>query len=194
MIFRKLLFRITLALVPLFSAIQAEAREPVPEPIGVISALKWCDSAPLEPAEGIWEYPGEGISVLVAAESGRESARLVMRVIDSEDCRLSPGDILGYLERTPDPNRFRLIQYRKRHRGVLTSPGSCSATLGSGEDRILISQGKWKISFNPLSLLPRFWRLLKVKVSNGEELPVGLVKRYPSYDGNGSSRSKPRYL
>lgn len=178
----------------LLSPLTATAREPLPSRLGLTGAIRWCDAAPLEPAEGIWEYPGEGVSILVAAESDRPSARLVMTVVDSEDCRLSPGDVLGYLERTPDPRRFQLTQYRKRHKGILTSPGSCSATLGPEGDRIFVSQGSWKVSFNPLNLLPRFWRLFRFSTKKGEEPPVGMVKRYPSYDGNGSLRSKPRYL
>ena len=53
----------------------------------------------------------------------------------------------------------------------------------------------FSLSFSPLSMLPGFWRM--VKFSFRPQQPSdqhGLVKIYPTFDGNNSVRHQPRYL
>ena len=77
------------------------------------------------------------------------------------------------------------------------------ATLSKDGDAFLFkrqkSPVKVRMNVNFSRLLPGFWKMLSTGIStNGSnastEAPAGMVKVYPSYDGNGSSKRKIRYL
>lgn len=166
----------------------------VSEYIDLLSSRRYCDTAPLYPAEGIWEYPEDGLTVLIRHRSASAGIYDVV-AIDSEDTRISPGNVIGRLESTPDPRQFRMILHTKARKGVLGSPVQCLATLSAEGDALFVKSKKTKVIFNPALLLPRFWRVARIRTSDPlEKLPAGMIKVYPSYDGNGSSRHHPRYL
>lgn len=160
----------------------------------LLSGRQYCDTAPLDRIEGIWEYPDDGVTVLIRRQGATTGIYEVV-AIDSEDTRITPGNIIGQLESSPDPRQFRLTLLTKARKGVLGTPAQCLATLSTEGDALFVKSKKTKIIFNPSVLLPRFWRVARIRTSDPlDKMPAGMIKVYPSYDGNGSSRRQPRYL
>lgn len=169
-------------------------------------AREICDSLDLRAPEGIWVYPDDNVTVLVARETTVSPTSLPsysISVVETTDCTLRPGDTIGELISSPDPKKFTMRLFSERKKGVFSKPRECQVTLGNeGETLILGRESKkglrFRFSINPNTLLPKMWRILRFGVSTnqskGEEAPVGMVRIYPSYDGNGSSRRAPRYL
>lgn len=173
----------------------AMAGDSVPRDMG--AAVELCDSSPLDPVEGVWLYPDDNVTVLVLRRESSEQSftEYDLTVVSSSDCRLSPGDLLGRLTASADPSRFRLTLFTVRKDASLTLPGECLATLDVLKEALFVQSRKLKIRIGINTLLPRFWRIAKVSVDNPlDRLQPGMVRIYPSYDGNGSSRRKPRYL
>ncbi len=157
-------------------------------------ARLWCDNNMLQDIEGIWEYPDDNTRVLIQADSKIPGA-FSMTVISSPDCRIEPGDIIGRLYPSLDARQFRLEQWTKKIDLSLVKPLGCTAILSSDGETIRIKSPKLKFKINPSTLLPKFWRLLKISVSNpADDLPAGLIKIYPGYDHNGSLKRKTRIL
>lgn len=183
------------ALMLLLSNIVAEAHTPAGTKIGdIYAAREMCDTLPLTGPEGIWKFDADKVTVLILRDE-MNSERWNITVVESDDTALRGGDLIGWLESTTDPRKYRLNLFTTRKRGTLCKPGSCSAILSEQHESLRIERTKLKITFNPLGFLPHFWRSIRVKVSNpAKELPEGMIRIYPSYDGNGSSRRKPRYL
>ena len=170
-------------------------------------AKQICDSLPLQQIEGIWIYPEDSVTVLIleepSAEKNSQLESYSISIIDSPDCRLSPGDKFGRLFATPNSDAYKIELFTEKNNDLLLKPKSCLATLSKNGDSIIIkkekSKFKGRLNFNFNRLLPGFWKIVSTGISpnysnSGQNLPVGMVKIYPSYDGNGSSRRKIRYL
>ena len=72
------------------------------------------DASPLQPIEGIWEYPDEMVTVVVERFSSPQfSGKLKYRIvlIDSEDLSLLPGTVIGYIAESADDRKFELWLY-----------------------------------------------------------------------------------
>lgn len=162
--------------------------------LDMTAARAYCDSAPLAPIEGIWQYPDDGVTVLIRRDTA-DPRRYEVKAIESEDTRVSSGDVIGTIEESPDPNRFRLTLATEAHKGLTGKSAECLASLSKDAGALHIKMKKRTISLNPSWILPRFWRMVRVKTRDPlDKLPAGMVKVYPGYDGNGSSRRSPRYL
>ena len=168
-------------------------------------ACEICDSIPLSPVEGVWRYPDDNIIVLLIEKPSVSPAALPVyeiSVVESYDCNLQPGDVIGKLHSTTDRKKFRIELFTRRKSGLLSSPQACMMTLTDDNEVLAFEKSKkksgFRININPYSLLPGFWKIFRMSFSpssgNPETLPAGMVKIYPSYDGNGSSRRSPRYL
>ncbi len=157
-----------------------------------------CDSRPLTAPEGIWLYPDDQVTVLIFASSAAGPNSLPqydITVVDSSDVRMSPGTVIGKIESTPDVQNYKMTLFTSRKGNIPVSPRECLATLDKDGDVFYVKGKKLKIRFNPMSLLPRFWRIARISTGNPlQRLPAGMVRIYPSYDGNGSSRRSPRVL
>ncbi|MDE5877727.1 MAG: hypothetical protein K2H47_09580 [Muribaculaceae bacterium] len=179
------------------SSFQIKAVSPLPLVCDVIGAREWCDTTALHPIEGIWIYPEDNVTVLVRRlpDSDRPAYRKYdICVIDTPDCSMTPGESIGILEATADSKSFRLRLFTKRKKGILTGLTDCAARLAD-EENLRVETPKFKFRLGSLSVLPKFWRMVRVSIDNpASRLPAGMVRIYPSYDGNGSSRSTPRYL
>lgn len=163
-------------------------------PVSEAESRVWCDETSLSPVEGIWEYTSEDIKVLVK-EDPMARGVFSIYVIDTPDCRLEPGDVIGKLHSTVDSRQFRLEQMTRKGPLGLFQPKDCAASLSSDGESLRVKSPKVKLKIMPYTLLPRFWRLIRLSEKNPtEDLPVGLVKIYPGYDRNGSLRRKPRIL
>lgn len=176
-----------------------------PEEIYDIDAAKaYCDSMPLQSPEGIWIYPEDGVTVLITREKKISQSQLnsySIRVIESADTRLRPGDIIGLLAATPESNKFEVQLYTERKNNILFKPKTILAQLSNEGETMILKKDKaklnFRLTFNPSILLPNMWRIIRLNTSTNNSsaaTAIGMVKIYPSYDGNGSSRRQPRYL
>lgn len=157
-------------------------------------ARRWCDTRPLSAVEGIWEYPQDGARVLIRKDISTPGSYSII-MLSTPDCRLEPGDTIGRLSPSADPRQFRLRQMTRKEDHTLIKPCDCAASLSSDGESLRVKSLKIKLKININTLLPRFWRLVRISVSDPvEDLPAGLVKIYPGYDHNGSLRRKIRVL
>lgn len=157
-------------------------------------ARQWCDTSPLSPVEGIWEYPEDGARVLIQEDDAKPGT-FTISIISTADCRLQPGDVIGRLYPTIDTRQYRLEQMTRKNKLSFTNPFDCTATLSSDKESLQVRSPKVSFKINLNTLLPRFWRIVRLSVKNPtEDLPAGLIKIYPGYDHNGSLRRKIRIL
>lgn len=173
------------------------AVSPLPLICDVIGAREWCDTTALHTVEGIWIYPDDNVTVLVRRLP--DTDHIAYRaydicVVETPDCSMTPGESIGILEATADAKAFRLRLFTKRKKGSLSGLLDCAAYL-SDDENLRVESPKFKFRLRTFSVLPKFWRMVRVSIDNpASRLPAGMVRIYPSYDGNGSSRSTPRYL
>ena len=154
----------------------------------------WCDTGILSPIEGIWEYPEDGAKVLIQADPTHPGT-FTISIISTPDCRLEYGDIIGRLHPTVDTKQFRLEQWTHKDKSIFSKAENCTATLSSDGESLRVKTPKLKFKININTLLPRFWRIVRVSYDDPtDKLPAGLLKVYPGYDHNGSLRRKPRIL
>ena len=179
----------------------------MPEQIKDVDAAKeYCSEQPLEPMEGVWLYPDDNVVVMIMRETAGQTSHSFpvynLWVVESSDTRIRPGDKLGTLTATAQENTFNIDLATESKNGLLLKPKSCLASLSKEGDSLLIKKqksgikGRFNLNFN--RLLPGFWKIVSSGITTGNgtsvQTPVGMVKIYPSYDGNGSSRRKVRYL
>ncbi len=174
-------------------AVQAICASPSAE-IDMEEAREWCDLHPLDRIEGIWEYPSDGVTVLIRRTTEKEYQYDII-TLESTGLSVLPGERIGEVYTTADPTRFRLKLFTTRQKGEPGRPAECSATLTARDSGLTVATKKRTWSIHPLALLPHFWRLVRTTTTDPlKSLPVGMQKIYPSYDGNGSSRFHVRYL
>lgn len=155
---------------------------------------KWCDTGILNPVEGIWEYPDDGARVCIQADPTSPGC-FSITVISTPDCRLEYGDVIGKLHPTVDSRQFRLEQWTRKDNLLFSKAEQCAASLSADGESLRVKSPKLKLKINLNTLLPRFWRIVKVSYDDPtDKLPAGLVKVYPGYDHNGSLRRKIRIL
>lgn len=177
----------------------------MPKVYDIDKAKEVCDELPLEEIEGIWLYPEDNITVLILSSGeglNHEMPGYSISVIETTDARLHPGEIIGRLITTPEERKYKIELFTERKNDFLLKPKSCIATLNKEGDALVIKKqkspfkGRLNLNFN--RLLPGFWKIVSTGISvngSGSVNPaVGMMKIYPSYDGNGSSRRKVRYL
>ena len=170
-------------------------------------AKEICAELPLESVEGVWVYPDDKVTVLILNDQSKAGSSLSsynISVVETSDARLHPGEVIGKLYETAQDGVFEIELSTERKNDLLLKPKSCLATLSKDGESFLIKRqksalkGRLNLNFN--RLLPGFWKIVSTGVSlnpnggNSVAAPIGMVKIYPSYDGNGSSKRKVRYL
>lgn len=162
-----------------------------------------CKQLPLENVEGIWLYPEDKVKVMVLKDRNSIDMTPVyeISVVETEDVRLRPGEILGHLYATPQENTFKIELNTERKNDLLLKPKTVTATLSASGDSFIFkrqkSPFKARLNLNFNRLLPGFWKIISTGVTQttgNVEQPTGMIKIYPSYDGNGSSKREIRYL
>lgn len=198
--------RLQLAIIAVFLTGAMHLHAEAPVACDIARAMEICDSLPLEGPEGIWIYPEDRVTVLVVRDrvlGASELPAYTVSVVRSDDAGIFPGEVLGSLKASAKTRKYSLTLHTLRKKGKLGSPQTCVATVSSSGDEVILSQAKkkgvkFRFSLNPATLLPRTWRIIRMNMglstSSEVEAPSGMVKIYPSYDGNGSSRRAPRYL
>lgn len=169
-------------------------------------AREICDQSPLESVEGIWIYPDDNVTVLILHRDDvneNQFPQYDISVVKTTDVRIRPGEVIGSLTATPDKDIYKIELATESKNDYLLKPKSVLATLNKDRDALIIKKQKvpfkGRLNFNFNRLLPGFWKIVSMGISQREnnntaQPPVGMVKIYPSYDGNGSSRRKVRYL
>lgn len=172
--------RILCAIMPVFLSVCASLTADAGESATTIPvAREWCDTEVLSPVEGIWEYPADGVVVLIR-RNGLKASTYDITVLESEDPRLGNGICIGHLIETPEKDCFRLSQYRLRKGDILTGMIDCVAKLTSDKGGITVSAPKLRFRMNPSILLPGFWKIVRFSLTAPtDNIPVGLVRRYP---------------
>lgn len=142
-------------------------------------ARLYCDRNELVEPEGIWEFPEDETRVLVIRDPGKAGAFDII-ILTTPDCRLEPGERIGYLRQSADSRKFRLTLFVRRNFGILSDPRSCLAEFRETDNSMFIHPRKLKISFRTLWFLPRFWRSLKIRIDDpAADIPHGLTRIYP---------------
>lgn len=153
------------------------------------------DTLLLRGPEGIWEYPGEDVKVVIQADPAEGPGKYTLRVVEAFDTRLHNGDLMGILLETARQGEYELFQYTRRKRGLFDLPGKCLVKLTPDSRSLLIDPAsKLSIKFNPNSILPKFWKIVRVTVKESRQPTEGLVRIYPSGDGKGILYERKRYL
>lgn len=158
-------------------------------------AIDYCNASPLEHIEGIWRFTEDNLSVLICKNNVDNISDYIMIVTEADNASIMPGQIAGYIFTTSEHDKFRMYLYSDIANGTLRYPTECAATLSADRYSISFKTKSIRLKFNPFGFLPRFWRSIRLQISNpANELPKGFIKTFPSYDGNGSSLYSPRYL
>lgn len=162
------------------------------------AARQWCDSHPLRPEEGIWIYPEDNVTLLVRrlpASGNNVIAESEITVIGSPDCRLKPGELIGTLSAEAQSKTFEIKMFSRKKNNVFAGLKKGIARLTDDGNGMTFSFPKLKFRFRLNSIIPNFWKNVSVSYQSPfEKLNRGMVKVYPSYDGNGSDIRTPIYL
>lgn len=161
------------------------------------AAVDYCDNHALQQPEGIWIYPEDNVVVLIArdeSQSGNVTAPTFnIYVVETPDCNLKPGQTIGWLSRLADSSSFQMSLFTHKKGIQLIMPARCVATLTDNQCAMKIKQPSVKFSLNPSILLPKFWRLVRVRINDPmQNAPVGMIKIYPNE--NGTSPRAPQLL
>ena len=163
-------------------------------PADYLEAVEICDKTDLRPIEGMWTYPEDDVTVLIMRDQLKKGV-YNLYVVEAADCSLSPGMILGELHDSADPDKFTLKLFTIIKNGVLCAPSEAIATYSETKESLTVKKKSgFNIRINPTRLLPSFWRIASLSIKSKESAPEGMIKIYPSYDGNQSTKRGPRYL
>lgn len=185
-----LLFLYLLLAATLPSAFEMHGQK---KPANLLEAREFCDKADLQPLEGLWSFPTDDVTVLIYRSDERKGL-FDITVIEAADCSLKPGMKIGELSASADPDKFNLKLYSSIKKGILGSPLTATAVYSENKESLTVKKISFQFRINPTRLLPSFWRMASVSIRQREPAPEGMIKVYPSYDGNGSTRRGPRYL
>lgn len=152
-------------------------------------AREYCDTTALHRIEGIWEFPDDQTRVLISRRQIDNAYDII--VVDTPDCRMAPGDIIGNVKPSAQPGTYEMSISRMKVKGVFSDPGKCKARLADNESSLSFTTRKLSVNIGNLYLLPRFWRLFRFKIKD-VEIPQGMVRVYPV--PYGSKVKEPIYL
>lgn len=180
----------------------------VPVAYDIDMAKEICMEKALDNLEGIWIYPDDRVTALILRKDKKERIsgleEYTIMVVEGEDCRIPPGTEIGTLYATANDNVYKIELKTEEKNSILGKPESCLATLSKNADALIIKKSKspfrLRLNLNFNRLMTGFWKIVSMGINKNQstsqstEPPVGMVKIYPSYDGNGSKRKSPRYL
>lgn len=169
-------------------------------------AMQYCDSTPMRGPEGIYIWPDNASTVLIRASeinnipgnhkaSAPDSYEII--AIESADILIAPGQTLGYLIPSSDPEDYTIYLYSDISYDKVSKPKRKAAKFNPMRSTFHIKGPKLKVTFNPLTLIPRMRSLLRLKIENPlAEIPDGMRRLYPapSPTPNNPSLPYPRYF
>ena len=153
------------------------------------AARTYCDTAPLQRIEGIWDMTTADCKVLICRNPASDSEYDII-VLESDDSRLLPGDVLGTVKASANPDQFKLTL----NTGFKWN-AECLATLSSDDMSLRIERPKRKLKLSPYMLLHKFWGLFRYESDTPtDRLQQGMVRLYPRGVGDSANRFHIRYL
>lgn len=158
-------------------------------PVDMAEAKEAVDEMGVVGIEGLWEYPGDGIIVMISHDM-QDNYRYNMTVVESQDVRLRPGVTIGQLTETPLSNEFKLKLYTDVKNEVLTKAVDCAAKYVESEEAIIVERPSIKVKITPSLILPVFWSRLRMSVRVEKDMPAerlkeGLKRVYPETQNMG---------
>ena len=197
--------QLLLTLLLLIASVVAGARTTLPEQSVVIdgfdeeTARARLLESDLQPLEGIWYYPAEDMTFAIERWSAGASSHQVgyrLILIAANELELLPGTVIGYVEESAVPAKFRLWLYSERDKVTLHRPLDCVATLSHDGFSLTFTPPHWevKLRVNFARFLPTIFRGVSILPAvEKEELPVGFKKIFP-LDGSSGRFDRVRYL
>lgn len=183
-----------LSLLIALTAQHPAARNPIPPYADREAAEQWCATAPLLLIEGLWIFPDDGLKVVIMRENDSEIPTYAIRAVGGSSLSFAAGETIGRIFPTTSPQQFK-ISMRPSGRKLLKRWVDFAGTLVDDGYGLSVSTTQTKYRFNPIGLLPGFWRIVRSSTSDPmTKLPIGLIKLCPSYDGNGTQRNEIIYL
>lgn len=169
-----------------------------PAPSNLTEAMAVIDNLPATPEEGIWEYPEDGVKVIIL-RNPHENHRFDISVVQSDDVRLKPGMRMGTLRSSVEKGKYRLSLCSNVKNGKAAGMRDCLARLSENGEALIIERPSVRFRITPSMVIPLFWSRVRLNVRLNVDDPVsrlheGMRKIYPSQDGNGLRRNQPRYL
>lgn len=158
---------------------------------------EWCDTTVLDAMEGIWYLPEDQIYILMRRDTPATIAGYTLTVLTALDANCLSGETIGFLKPTASDKTFTASLPTKRKGGKPSDFKSCMLTLADNGNALIISatSSPLKFSFTPLSLLPHFWKMVRLSFQPQQlKTYKGMVKVYPDQpDGNPNKRN-PLFL
>ena len=105
-------------------------------------------STPMQPIEGIWEYPDEMMTLVIERFSSPQfSRKLKYRIVllSADDMSLLPGTVIGYIAESADNEKFELWLYSELDGKILTGASKCVATLDSDGNSLTFVRNEIKM-------------------------------------------------
>lgn len=183
-----------LTLAVSFMTLHAREREYHSTVFDYTSAKGYCDNKTIDDLEGIWEFPDDETDVMICRSQWEKHSYDII-VLSSPDCRLGAGSVIGHASRSADANKFKVSLYTRISSDAFSMPGDCLGELSADGSSLMFHPKKIKFSLRSISILPKFWRMIRVKVDNPlDRLARGLVKIYPSGAGKRDGFDAPIYF
>lgn len=150
-------------------------------------AIEWCSRNSLQPVEGIWDFPEDNVTVLITRKHDNPnitSPTYCMIAVETPDCRIKPGEVIGELEELPDAKSYKIKIKSKRNGLSIFAPTSSLAILTNNNRGLIVKKSKVKVTLNPSVMLSKYLRIVNFKFLNPvSDAPSGLLKIYPNDDG-----------
>lgn len=148
------------------------------------SAEEYLSQLPLRGPEGLWEFAPDEVTVMILSDRHMRG-RYRIYIVDSVDCRLTPGMELGYLEESVDSSKFRLRLMSHWKKSLLDIPVKGTATLDSKGETLIIEGKSVRLSLTPSVILPNLMSLLRMRVGlrikdPEDRLPRGFHRIFPA--------------
>lgn len=153
------------------------------ESLTLDDAKAWCDTVPIHYPEGIYSFPAQNSVILIKALRHNKSLPATMYElinIESYNILLAPGQVIGYIQATGDPTKYKLTLYSRITTDKLSKPKVYSAKYVSSQGAFTYEKPVRRISFNPLSLIPKLNRLLRITSHDpSDNIVDGFMRIYP---------------
>lgn len=126
-------------------------------------AIEYLDSSPISTIEGVWSYDDDD-AIFLVRKTPLSPKEYDIILIDSPDCRLSPGQKLGSIAATITPSVYTMTLFSKSKKGILSNPVPITATLSSDNTILRLDSPKMKFTISPSVILPRLFNILRIGI------------------------------
>lgn len=133
--------------------------------------------------EGLWYYPDEKLTLAIEKfDSDNKGVCYRLVVVDSENCAVDCGSIMGYMEQSASPEKLKMWLYSGITEDLLVNPVECVATVDDDFSTILIDRPSVKLRFsiNLTQFLPSIFKGVRMYPRyESEKIKPGFKKIMP---------------